>query len=597
MRNRRDNLSLGDAHISDAMLLLALSGELSTQESDQVRDHLEVCWTCRVRSEKFEQTIQEVVDYRDEIVKPHVPLPSGPRAMFIARLEEAARQAERKTGWQRMRDFVLLPTHSELFRGFALAGLCIVIVIAVAGRFRAPVVAPVKASADDILASAVLAEKSKLATIVHPVVYREISVRYSGHVARESVYRDSVSNKIVDIGIAAAPTQHEVDTRLEGAHFDSHDPLSVTAFIAWRNNLDRKRDDIVHSSDGLTTVRTTAGTGRLRQVALTLRDSDFHPVTESFRFEDEKAVEVAEVNYDILPFAKVQPGVFTPLPESRPALVAHVPVGPSIRDLLDSEVKARVILHVLGADLGEQIEVSQDEDKREVVVSGLVETASRKQELSQALQVVPYAELQLTSVEDADELAPNEPSTNHVVIANSFGTPLDSKLNSLFPDPSVRAEFVNSAFNQARKALNTAWALRRLSDRYSSDVTSRLGPDAERELEVLIRAQVEALQSQLSGLGKSLAPVLGPINPNGSGDATDASDWHWLVDRGFSSTERIHSDVAVLLSGSSGDNVDRDAIVSDLRGQLERMSIQLPEFSQRVSGRFLSPSQLNADVR
>lgn len=597
MRRGKNNPSLGDAHISDAMLLLALSGELSAQESDRVRDHLEVCWTCRVRSNKFEQAIQEVVDYRDEMVKPHLPLPNAPRAIFIARLEEAARQAERKTAWQKLKDFVLLPTHSEVFRGVGLAGLCIVIAVAVAGRFRTPVATPVKVSADDILANAVHAEKGKLGSVVHPVVYREISLRYNGHVAKESVYRDAVSNKVVNVAVAAAPTEHEVVARLDGGHFDSHDPLSITAFITWRNNLGWKRDDIVHSPDGLTTVRTTAAEGPLRQVALTLRDSDFHAVTESFRFDDEKSVEIAEVNYGVLPFAKVQPGILTPLPEARPALAAHVPVGPTIKDLLDAEVKVRVILHVLGADLGEQIQISQDDDKRQVLVSGLVETAARKHELSQALQLVPYAALDLTSVEDADALASAEPSPNRVVVANGFGTPLDSKLSSLFPDISARAEFVNSTFNQARKALNTAWALRRLSDRYSSDITSRLSPDAQRELEILIRAQVESLQSQLSGLGKSLSPILGPIDPAGNGDASDASDWHWLVDRSFSSTERIHSDVAVLLSGSSNDSVDRDAIIGDLRGQLERMSIQLPAFSRRVSGRLFSSSPLNADVR
>ncbi|HEY3929106.1 MAG TPA: hypothetical protein VGL89_12070 [Candidatus Koribacter sp.] len=596
MRKGKSTASYSGGHVADSILLLALSGELGSQESDRVREHLEACWTCRVRTEKFERAIQDVVDYRDELVKPLMPLPDASRAMFLARLEEAAKQVEQKTPWQRMKSFVSLPARSEIWRPAIVAGAACILVIVLLGRFLTP--APTRLSADDLLLRADHEQKSRFSFIAHPVVYRELSVRYNGRMAKTTVYHDSVSNKTVDVSATAQEVKPEVESRLNHSHFDLREPLSVPAYIAWRGSLTQKHDDIIHSANGLTTVQTTTVTGPLREVALTLRDSDYHPLAESFRFDDQDSVEIAELNYDVLPFAKVRPGIFTPVPTDRSAIaMAHIPVGPSTKDLLESEVKARVLLHVLGADQGEQIDVSIDDDSRKVVVSGLVETGARKEELLRALEVVPFAQLNLTSVEDADDEYVADAATDRVVIANGFGTPLDTRLTSSFPDPAARAQFVDTALSQARKALNTAWALRRLSDRYSSDVTSRLSPNAQRELEVLIRAQLESLESQLKGLGKSLGPVLPATTPGGESDSTDASDWHWLVDRAFSSTERIHSDVAVLLSGSASDNVDRDAIVSDLRSQLDRMSTQLPAFSRRVSGKFLTPSQLNAEVR
>src|ERR1700676_787415 len=78
-------------HISDEQLLFALDGELATDESAHVKVHLEACWSCRVRSERIEEAIANVVEYRDLLANSSLPISAGERAMFVARLQQLVR--------------------------------------------------------------------------------------------------------------------------------------------------------------------------------------------------------------------------------------------------------------------------------------------------------------------------------------------------------------------------------------------------------------------------------------------------------------------------------------------------------------------------
>src|SRR5574341_146278 len=98
--NPRDSSGHGDRssgtpHVSDEQLLLALDGELSSREAALVKVHLESCWGCRTHSGQIGEAIADFVEYRNCLTKHYPPPSAGARAMFVAQLEELARNAGR----------------------------------------------------------------------------------------------------------------------------------------------------------------------------------------------------------------------------------------------------------------------------------------------------------------------------------------------------------------------------------------------------------------------------------------------------------------------------------------------------------------------
>src|SRR5215510_3950699 len=88
-------LSGNRGHPSEDDLLLFVDGELSSKAADHIRHHLEACWSCRVRTEKIEETISTFIDYRNQVLKPLVePPPHGWRG-FDGRLNRLTNQIGR----------------------------------------------------------------------------------------------------------------------------------------------------------------------------------------------------------------------------------------------------------------------------------------------------------------------------------------------------------------------------------------------------------------------------------------------------------------------------------------------------------------------
>jgi len=79
-----------NTHISDEKLLLFADGELRGLEETTVREHLEACWSCRLRMREVDSAIAEVARMHRESSIPPLPSAEGPRALLKARLRELA---------------------------------------------------------------------------------------------------------------------------------------------------------------------------------------------------------------------------------------------------------------------------------------------------------------------------------------------------------------------------------------------------------------------------------------------------------------------------------------------------------------------------
>jgi len=91
-----------ELHLSDKELLMAVDGELSPHEAEQVEAHLAACWACRARKQEIERAIGEFIRFHRDSFDNVVPASDGPRALLRAQLGQLV-EAERasRPQWRR----------------------------------------------------------------------------------------------------------------------------------------------------------------------------------------------------------------------------------------------------------------------------------------------------------------------------------------------------------------------------------------------------------------------------------------------------------------------------------------------------------------
>ena len=492
-------VSLVFDHISDELLICAADGELAGAETAIIRAHLEACWHCRVRMEKIERAIEDLVDYRAALVIPYSSRRDGSRAIFIARLCQYASEFAPRPAWRNLLERLATFAGALVAPRIAWAGALLALSLAI---FLARVAVSPTVSANAVLERARISEKMTRASVQHPVVYQKLRIHSRAGTVTRTIYRDLFSGRKSESSDASQVTLTGLQTRMQEVNVDWQDPLSIESFLAWHASVSERSDDVTRANGGLLVVHTKVLNGplSLSGVDLTLRDGDYHAIAETLRFQDEN-IEMSEVDFSVLAFESVDPAIFETPSSPQPAAIPVRPTvsAPSISDLVHAEAEARVALHMLGADLGEPIDISSD--GKEVLVSGLVDTSERKQDLLQALQTIPHLRSNLVSAtEAAEKTDPLALKDDKPVVAVESAPLLERELHATFPGPEAQTKFVNDVLETAMNAAGRAWSLRRLSDRYTKDIGSRLDMPTERKVELLIRDDARLLQQELNKL-------------------------------------------------------------------------------------------------
>src|SRR5262245_57189993 len=133
-------ISGSNGHPSEDALLLFVDGELAMPASAHLRNHLEACWSCRVRTEKIEETISTFIDYRNYVLKPLTEPPPHSWRGFDGQLSATASEVGRPSllanlrgtfgrlftapSWKRIASF----DSTVLLRGATALILCAVLV-------------------------------------------------------------------------------------------------------------------------------------------------------------------------------------------------------------------------------------------------------------------------------------------------------------------------------------------------------------------------------------------------------------------------------------------------------------------------------------
>lgn len=627
-------------------LLLYLDGELTESEREAIKTHLETCWKCRAHVAEIESTITSFSHFDDDVLAAHLPSPPNGWRGFGGQLQQMS-SANGTPSWRtRWRNWWTGARGSSLqLRWLQPRWVTVVMLIVGLTAMSFWLVRSTPVSARELLQRSIQAETESLRKVAEPVLYRKLQVRRKTAQATDAVtweswhaaHGDQFRQRVADQqGIrflrandnAAPPLLTAIEQILVLNHLDAQRPLSAVAFDGWRARVRGVIETVSNNDEQLMlTVQTPAPytLHAIRQASLLVRRTDWHVVALHLQVQGEAEVqfyELSEAAYEVMPldaltvFANLSlpspstvPTNSPVAPTASPVRVAAVPSPslavvaplPSTAALQEAEVATLYALHQLRADLGEQIEVTRD-NGRQIVVRGLVQTATRKAELLQSLNPIALVRPQIQTIEEAvqqaQQTAPPATSNDAVVTTIDVAVtssetvakvnPFQQKLAEYFGGrkglSDTEREVVNRKITQFYNAIETdasaataeAWALRRLQDRLTTMAESgvELAPASKQQLDEMLKTHIVRLRQRAQSLQARLRPLLAAlgIEPGNVGPL-NTSNRAAKIQMVFQAVAQISRLSDTLIGGKSADPLPTTA--KSLLTELARLEAAL----------------------
>ena len=402
-------------HLSDEKLSRLTAGELGSIQRFLVQAHLEKCWQCRLRREALERSALQLAEYRNRLVE-RIPTNPDRRAAMLRLIRESGEAVAPSSESGRAFFSIAGRTHASMkpvlatfFIVFCAIGLLFTI------RHRPATVV----NAAELLNRVEGAERVVL-NGKPGVIYEKISIRTQNGSIEHEIYRDAHRKRLRRANALDAKIASPLRSVLVSAHIELDDPFSIASYRAWHDGQEHKIDAVSQSASDVLTLSTLVPDGDIRQETLTVRASDFHPIQRTIRTADDGIIEIAELNYAQLDWSSVNGSLFdSPLESGRPEVAAAVlplPALPSSAELDAAELSARLAIHHLHGDQGEQIEISRT--ARAIDVHGVVDTVERKQEINKTLRTFPHVKSSVLTVADQQRLDSSATKKPLVMIAS-----------------------------------------------------------------------------------------------------------------------------------------------------------------------------------
>lgn len=385
-----------------------------------------------------------------------------------------------------IRSILSIPVQSGISMNPILAS--VLIVASAAGLLLAVWLRPAATvSAAQLLSRTVNAEQSVLQG-KPGVIYQRVSITTSKGRVEHEIYRDAQRRRPHRIEISEAKRIAPLRRELASVHLDLDDPLSATNYRSWHDEQSMKTDEVSQASGDLLKLVTRVPTGSIREESITVRAADFHPVARTIETVNDGTIEIAELNYAVLGWNSVNEALFNGTPLDTPATVKVTALLPSSLpnplELDTAELGARLALHHLGADEGEQIEIRRT--ARSVEVHGVLDTETRKREIGRALHELPHVKPELFSVAELLRLETSSRRSPTVVSeAQGSASSLDTYLAAASGGhkQGLLNETSRDLLDAALRVHGSANELLMLQTRFASHVESATAGQALRELQ------------------------------------------------------------------------------------------------------------------
>jgi anti-sigma factor RsiW len=270
---------------------------------------------------------------------------------------------------------------------------------------------------------------------------------------------------------------------------------------------------------------------------------------------------------------------------SRPAAIVPGPTA-SISD----ELLVMSVLHEIGADLGDPVQVSLSGGR--VRVSGVGVAPERKRKILAALEPLPNVERNFSDPPAAplpngallpSDAPPNGAAAQPAVALAAPGV-FQSRLEAQLGGRGPVDRFTGQILNWNESAMAHAYALRLLAQKFPPDGSiASLNEQDRATLRGLARDHLVALAASMADFDRVLVPVLTSLGAASSRTAAAADAWQGAAEQVFQAARRIEVLSSLLLGVTPGESGHTD-LPSELLGAVNELRADLDQ-NQRLLGR------------
>lgn len=382
----------------------------------------------------------------------------------------------------------------------------------------------------EFLQRATTSERQAVQGAKSGIILQQVSIRSGQGAFERSIYRDPQGKH----HLKEQPLDEKkmrLKMRLAEAGISWDAPLSAASFQEWQTHNHIKAES-VHSVGGkFLTLRVDTEGSDVEQETLTIRATDFHPIGKTVAFRDLGTVEIAELNYAVVPWSTINQDLFESDSSSRSGTVANAPQSlllPQRRlplsdiELDLTELEVRTALHEFHADSTDRLTISRSVTG--VQVNGLVEDEKQRSDVKRRLDFIPHVSTKLETVDDASLRPESTIPAASVQLVSVVAEPslLETFLLKQGGSREVSSDVADRLFTASTSLLRANKALSQLKARFPRD---RLSPNAldlynrllaswHGELEAALGKESEAIQQTGMQIPPHEAVISGSIDMN-----------------------------------------------------------------------------------
>ena len=336
-------------------------------------------------------------------------------------------------------------------------------------------------------------------------------------------------------------------------------PLSPTAVQSWTRvagsepSASRQGQDIF-----VQVVSNPAGEARgLKEVSFRVKTADWHMdqmtlsfADATFQISEEESLilDKHEISTEIL--NALEPTEENPIRASMPATSKlQTPGVPLTVNLEDLEMAARYSLHDIGADLGEEIEITV-RPPSQVVINAAAASPQRKQQIEAMLGNKPGIRLEFQGPVRDNSL--NRAAARPRMIPSADQPPQipDTPLIQYFGSLAAQENYARSVLQSSDDILAHLHALRELAGRWPLGSDEHLSADTKAKLTVILRDHAKQLRMRTSTLNTDLQLILKGEETKGQPVATGGIRWQDASSSGLDAALRVDDTLHALLTVS-----------------------------------------------
>jgi hypothetical protein len=557
--------NLGMRHPSDEQLLHFADGELSAPRAEEIRNHLKACWQCRSELEEIEQTIGECVRYRKIALETCLPPPPAPWFDIYPRLA-GIDESERRRHWaSRTLEWLRAALHNP--RRWAPAAVIPLLIAVVFQQFRqAP---PIQAA--ELLHKSIVAAESRSRT------ERRIQIR----TRTQRLTRVVGSTRTVGKTSAAVDSLAGLESLFRAAHYSWEDPLSAKSYSKWRDQLPDKRDDITLERDHYR-LRTTTDSGELMEATLKLSSRDLRAVEGTLQFRNREWVEISELPDapalapDVPSDASAAAPSWPPHP-SKPGRPAELPTPAATPG---EELQVVAVLHRLGADLGDPVQVTRSGGQ--ILVTGVGVAPERQREIRDEVRAIPRVTVRFSDAA-VEALGSESSGARRISVGPGTGR-LQTELEKQLGGRAAFEQFADQVLETTDEFMSRAHALRRLAERFPPDVEAQLTPQQQELLDGLRREHADVLLRNVIDIQGRIQPVLAALGaPAGAAQKTITSGpWQNATEQLFGEARRAERMLVAILGAGE---IQSQELPVQLVASLAQLRVQAENYERLPTGR------------